>query len=160
MVTRSCPTPEATLALGEAVGRAAQPGLTVFLQGPLGAGKTVLAKGVARGLGVSAWRYVTSPTFAIHNQYGGRLTLHHLDLYRLAPGGELEGTGLEEVLYGREVCVVEWPDCFLDELPPDGLWIRLRGDAEGPRQVQLQAVGEPAMAVLAAVAAQFEPLGG
>ena len=147
----TCPTPEDTLALGTTLGRAARPGLTVLLQGPLGAGKTLLTKGIARGLGVSGWRYVTSPTFAIHNQYGGRLTLHHLDLYRLADGGELEGVGVEEFLYGRDICVIEWPDSFLDELPPDRLWARISGDAEGPRTVALEADGDTAAAVLAEV---------
>ncbi|MBE0618203.1 MAG: tRNA (adenosine(37)-N6)-threonylcarbamoyltransferase complex ATPase subunit type 1 TsaE, partial [Proteobacteria bacterium] len=79
----ACPDPEDTLTVGEAIGRAAGPGLVVALQGPLGAGKTLLTKGIARGLGVAQWRYVTSPTFAIHNVYQGRwLRLHHLDLYR------------------------------------------------------------------------------
>jgi tRNA threonylcarbamoyladenosine biosynthesis protein TsaE len=156
----TCPAPEDTLALGDAIGRAARPGLTVLLQGPLGAGKTLLTKGIARGLGVPGWRYVTSPTFAIHNQYLGRLTLHHLDLYRLGDGGELEGTGVEELLYGHDICVVEWPDSFLDELPSDQLWVCISGDAEGARVMRLHGGGDTAVAVLAEVIAQFSNEGG
>jgi tRNA threonylcarbamoyladenosine biosynthesis protein TsaE len=156
----TCPTPEDTLALGDALGRAARPGLTVLLQGPLGAGKTLLTKGIARGLGVPGWRYVTSPTFAIHNQYRGRLTLHHLDLYRLGDAGELETVGVEEFLYGCDICVVEWPDSFFAELPSDRLWVCICGDAEGNRVVRIRGDGDTAAAVLAEVAAQFGIEGG
>ncbi len=160
MVEFTCPTPEDTLALGDALGHAARPGLTVLLQGPLGAGKTLLTKGIARGLGIPGWRYVTSPTFAIHNQYRGRLTLHHLDLYRLGDGGELEGVGVEEFLYGSDICVVEWPDSFFDELPSDPLLVRISGDADGPRVVRFHGDGDTAAAVLVEMVAQFVIEGG
>lgn len=133
--------PEQTLEVGEALGAAVQPGQVVALEGPLGAGKTVLAKGVAKGLGVPGWRYVTSPTFVIHNLYRGRLTLHHLDLYRLSHRDELEGLGLEEALYGFDVCVIEWPDIFLEELPSDRLLIRFRLEDEERRVLQVEAGG-------------------
>jgi len=141
--------------LGESLGHAARPGLTLLLQGPLGAGKTLLTKGVARGLGVPGWRYVTSPTFAIHNIYEGRLVLHHLDLYRLGDAGELEGTGLEEILYGRDICVVEWPDSFLEELPPDRLWVRIAWDDTGARVLRLQGEGAVALAALETARSEF-----
>ena len=160
MVEFTCPAPEDTLALGDALGHAARPGLTVLLQGPLGAGKTLLTKGIARGLGIPGWRYVTSPTFAIHNQYEGRLTLHHLDLYRLGDAVELEGVGVEEFLYGRDICVVEWPDSFLAALPSDRLWVRISGDAEGDRLLRLHSDGDTAAAVLAEVVAHFGTEGG
>lgn len=131
-----------TLAAGEALGRLARPGLVVLLQGPLGAGKTVFAKGVARGLGVPGWRYVTSPTFALHNVYEGRLRLHHLDLYRLSGAAELEGLGAEEALYGSGVCVLEWPDLFFEDLPPDRLIVRFRWTGpEGGRSLVFESEG-------------------
>lgn len=136
-----CAEPEDTLTAGEAVGRAARPGLVVALQGPLGAGKTVFTKGLARGLGVPAWRYVTSPTFALHNVYQGRLRLHHLDLYRLADAGEFEHLGLEDALYGSDVCVIEWPDCFLDDLPSDRLLIRFEWGKHGERLLETVVAG-------------------
>ncbi len=143
-----CRTPEDTLAVGDVIGRLATPGLLVTLQGPLGAGKTVLAKGIARGLGVPEWRYVTSPTFALHNVYRGRLRLHHVDLYRLAGPAEMEGLGLEDVLHGEDVCVIEWPDIFFEELPPERVSVRFRWGAAGERVLVLAARGEMARALV------------
>src|SRR5262245_12660482 len=88
---------EETEALGEAWGRAARGGLVIGLTGDLGAGKTQLVKGIARGLNVSA--RVHSPTFTIVNEYaGGRLTLIHIDLYRLDTAAQIQAAGLEEYL--------------------------------------------------------------
>lgn len=142
-----CRGPDDTLALGDVIGRFARPGLLVTLQGPLGAGKTVLTKGIARGLGVPAWRYVTSPTFALHNIYRGRLRLHHVDLYRLAEPAEFEGLGLEDALHGGDVCVIEWPDLFFEELPPERVSVRFRWGAGGERIVTVEARGELARAL-------------
>src|SRR5262245_9640971 len=90
-------SPAETEALGEAWGRAASPGLVIGLSGDLGAGKTQLVKGLARGLGISA--RVHSPTFTLVNVYaGGRLTLFHLDLYRLETKEQIHSAGLEEYL--------------------------------------------------------------
>src|SRR5436190_22306784 len=90
-------SPEQTLALGEEWGRQAQRGWVIGLSGDLGAGKTELVKGIARGLG-SPGR-VHSPTFALLNEYsGGRLPLFHIDLYRLNNREEVFGAGLEDYL--------------------------------------------------------------
>lgn len=144
----SCRDPECTLAVGEAIGRAARPGLVVGLQGPLGAGKTVFTKGIAKGLGVREWRYVTSPTFAIHNVYRGRLRLHHLDLYRLSDSGELENLGLDDCLYGFDVCVIEWPDLFHGDLPSDRILVFFRWGSSGDRILTMESSGAASDAVL------------
>ena len=150
---------EDTLAVGDAIGRAARPGLVVALQGDLGAGKTVLAKGVARGLGVARWRYVSSPTFTLHNVYRGRLALHHLDLYRMGDEVDLEGSGLGEVLYGPDVCVIEWPDRFFAGLPEDRLTVRLEWGAGGEgRTLDLTASGPVSRGVLGAVPGRLQGL--
>jgi tRNA threonylcarbamoyladenosine biosynthesis protein TsaE len=95
--------------LGEAWGRAGQPGLVIGLRGDLGAGKTQLVKGLARGLGISA--RVHSPTFALVNVYtGGRLPLFHLDLYRLETLEQVLAAGLEEYLRPEGVTVIEWAE--------------------------------------------------
>jgi len=143
-----CRDPEATLEVGDALGRAARPGTVFALYGPLGAGKTLLTKGIARGLGVPRWRYVTSPTFALHNVYQGRLRLHHVDLYRLGAEAELEHLGLEEALYGFDACVIEWPDILREELPAERVCVRfLRVEGE-ERILEIEAIGEVADAVL------------
>ncbi|MSR42555.1 MAG: tRNA (adenosine(37)-N6)-threonylcarbamoyltransferase complex ATPase subunit type 1 TsaE [Pedosphaera sp.] len=96
-----------TEALGEAWGRAAQPGWVLGLSGDLGAGKTQLVRGLARGLGVTA--RISSPTFALVNEYGGgRLPLSHIDLYRLETERQIIGAGLEEYLRPAGVTVIEW----------------------------------------------------
>src|SRR3954466_1750501 len=107
MVTHISHNPEETAALGEAWSREAQTGLVIGLSGDLGAGKTQLVKGLARGLGIST--RVHSPTFTLINVYsGGRLTLFHLDLYRLETQLQIVAAGLEEYLQPAGVAVIEW----------------------------------------------------
>ena len=90
--------PEATEALGEKLGREARAGQIYCLSGDLGVGKTVFTKGFAKGLGIT--EHVTSPTFAIVNEYEGRLPLYHFDVYRISCEEEMEDTGYEEYFYG------------------------------------------------------------
>ena len=108
MATLISHSPEETLAIGEAWGREAQRGWVIGLSGDLGAGKTQLVKGIARGLDSPA--RVHSPTFALLNEYGGgRLPLFHLDLYRLNNRDDVLSAGLEEYLARPDaVAVVEW----------------------------------------------------
>ena len=108
MATLISRSPEETFALGEDWGRNAQRGWVIGLSGDLGAGKTQLVKGIARGLG-SPMR-VHSPTFALLNEYGGgRLPLFHIDLYRLNNREDVISAGLEEYLINPEgITVVEW----------------------------------------------------
>jgi len=104
-----------TAALGEQWGRAAASGLVIGLCGDLGAGKTQLVKGLARGLGITAC--VHSPTFALVNIYdGGRLTLFHLDLYRLDTHEQILAAGLEEYLKPAGVTVIEWAERWFGEV--------------------------------------------
>src|SRR5262245_24403162 len=109
MATSISHSPGETEALGEAWGRIAQSGFVLGLTGDLGTGKTQLVKGLARGLGIS--QRVHSPTFALVNIYtGGRLTLFHLDLYRLETREQILGAGLEEYLSPDGVSVIEWAE--------------------------------------------------
>jgi tRNA threonylcarbamoyladenosine biosynthesis protein TsaE len=109
MATYISHSPAETAALGEQWGRAAESGLVIGLSGDLGAGKTQLVKGLARGLGIDA--LVHSPTFALVNIYsGGRLTLFHLDLYRLESPQQIAAAGLDEYLTPAGVTVVEWAE--------------------------------------------------
>jgi tRNA threonylcarbamoyladenosine biosynthesis protein TsaE len=111
MATFISHSPEATEALGEQWGRTAQRGWVFALSGELGAGKTQLVRGLARGLGVTA--RVHSPTFTLVNEYaGGRLPLFHLDLYRLETPAQIHSAGLEEYLNPAGVAVIEWAERF------------------------------------------------
>ena len=109
MGTFTSHSPAETAALGEAWGRDAQSGLVIGLCGDLGAGKTQLVKGLARGLGCV--QLVRSPTYALVNAYaGGRLPLFHLDLYRLETRDQIIAAGLDEYLKPDGVTVIEWAE--------------------------------------------------
>ena len=114
MATFISHSPAETLALGEGWARQVVPGLVIGLSGDLGAGKTQLVKGLAKGLGVTA--RVSSPTFALVNEYpGGRLRLFHLDLYRLDTRAQIESAGLEGYLTPVGVSVIEWAEHWLGD---------------------------------------------
>ena len=114
MATFISHSPAETESLGEKFGRAAERGFVFALSGELGAGKTQLVKGIARGLGISA--RVHSPTFTLVNEYGGgRLKLFHLDLYRLETPEQILSAGLEEFLQPDGVAVIEWAERITDD---------------------------------------------
>lgn len=125
MATLISKSPEETLALGEEWGRQAERGWVIGLSGDLGAGKTQLVKGIARGLGSPA--RVHSPTFALLNEYrGGRLPLFHIDLYRLNNWKEVIGAGLEEYLINPDgITVVEWIERWLHPAGPPSVATRI-----------------------------------
>lgn len=116
MATSISRSPPETEALGETWGKEAPFGMVLALCGDLGAGKTQLVKGFARGLGIDS--RVTSPTFALVNTYiGGRLPLFHLDLYRLDTREQILAAGLDEYLHPRGVTVIEWAERWFLEKP-------------------------------------------
>jgi tRNA threonylcarbamoyladenosine biosynthesis protein TsaE len=112
VVTKSA---EETVELGKKIGAFLVSNDIIALIGPLGAGKTTLIQGVAKGLEVKD--YVTSPTFIIINEYKGRLPFFHIDLYRLEDIGEIEDLGIGEYFDRGGVCVIEWAE-KLGELKP------------------------------------------
>ena len=122
-------SPEETQRVGRIIGEQAQPGDIYLLTGPLGAGKTCLTQGIGWGLEVAG--HPRSPTFVLMNRYQGRLTLHHVDLYRIGSPLEAWDLGLDEYLGGDGVCVVEWADQAEELFPEDSLWIRLDYSGEG-----------------------------
>ncbi|HEU5070305.1 MAG TPA: tRNA (adenosine(37)-N6)-threonylcarbamoyltransferase complex ATPase subunit type 1 TsaE [Verrucomicrobiae bacterium] len=125
MATFISHSPAETEALGEAWGREAPRGLVIALRGDLGAGKTQLVRGLARGLGCTA--RVHSPTFTLVNVYdGGRLPLFHLDLYRLETPDQIHGAGVDEYLQPDGVAVIEWAERMLREHPTSNAEIRVR----------------------------------
>ena len=135
-----------TIALGERIGRKLRAGTLLLLRGPLGAGKTTLARGLARGAGYRG--RVSSPTFALAHVYRGkRLTVHHLDLYRVAEGEDSE-LGLDELLADRGAAVVvEWPDAAGGAWPKDRLELTLAHAPSG-RKAALKATGPASRKVL------------
>ena len=122
-LTLQTASPEETQEVGRAMGVVAQPGDVFLLAGPLGAGKTCLVQGFARGLQVKA--LVRSPTFVLMSRHQGRLTLHHIDLYRIADPEEAWDLGIDEQLFDEGVCMVEWADRAADIFPEGCLWVHL-----------------------------------
>ena len=111
-------TPEETLEIGRTIGAKCKSGTVVSLRGSLGAGKTVIAKGVAEALGIKD--AIVSPTFTLIQEYQGTtLQLFHMDLYRLSGTDEFEMIGGEEMLYGKAVVLIEWSE-KIEEMLPDG----------------------------------------
>jgi tRNA threonylcarbamoyladenosine biosynthesis protein TsaE len=119
MVTFISHSPAETEALGERWGREAPRGLVIGLSGDLGAGKTQLVKGIARGLGIGA--RVHSPTFTLVNEYGGgRVPLFHMDLYRLETPEQICSAALEEFLRPDVIAAIEWVERWYGEFPGAG----------------------------------------
>jgi len=122
-------TAEETRRIGRALGAAAHAGTLLALVGPLGAGKTELAKGVAEGLGVAS--VVNSPTFVLMNEHAGRLRFFHIDAYRLDDPEEAVAAGLFDDRQAAGVAVVEWADRLGDRLAADRLELTIQPAADG-----------------------------
>ncbi len=118
-----------TFRLGEELGRQVQPGEIFLLEGDLGVGKTVFAKGFAAGLGIT--EPITSPTFTIIQEYEeGRIPLYHFDVYRIADEEEMYELGYESYFFGDGVCLIEWASRIPDLLPSDCRKICIEKDLE------------------------------
>ncbi len=111
----------------------------LLFQGELGSGKTVLAQGVGEGLAVR--EPVKSSSFVLVNEYHGRLTVQHADLYRLEEPAQVFDLGLEEIA-APGVLIVEWPERAWDELPPEHLLVRLAETGAGGRKLSFEAHGQ------------------
>jgi tRNA threonylcarbamoyladenosine biosynthesis protein TsaE len=134
----------ATLALGKALAAVLSPGLTVFLHGDLGAGKTTLTRGILRALGHTG--PVKSPTYALVELYvlSGYI-LYHFDFYRFNRPEEWLEAGLDELFNGQSVCLVEWPEKAGNLLPPADLNVVIEvldNEEQATRRVTLTAQGE------------------
>lgn len=133
--------------LGETLAAHLSAGQVLALTGELGAGKTRLTQGLARGLGIPV-EEVTSPTFTLIQEYAGRLPVRHCDAYRLQHPDEFADLGLDE-LFGRDgVAIVEWADRVTDDLPRDRLDIGIEVTGEHERRVVLTARGNASQRLL------------
>lgn len=130
---------EDTRAIGAALADVLGAGDVVVLAGDLGTGKTAMAQGIARGLGVEA--RVTSPSFMIVRVYEGRVPFHHVDVYRLDHLQELHDLGFEEVVDSRGVTVIEWGDRVTPMLPGDRLDLCLRRTSAEIREIEVTPTG-------------------
>ncbi|MBN1872251.1 MAG: tRNA (adenosine(37)-N6)-threonylcarbamoyltransferase complex ATPase subunit type 1 TsaE [Candidatus Omnitrophica bacterium] len=131
-----------TVELGKRLGRIARSGDIIALFGELGSGKTVLAKGIALGLGVKRPDRVNSPTFVILKEYAGRIPLYHFDVYRLTGAADFSTVGYSEYFYGKGISVIEWADKVAEALPREVLKIELSVDGDKRRKVTISSSGK------------------
>jgi tRNA threonylcarbamoyladenosine biosynthesis protein TsaE len=151
VITAHTTSVEQTRLLGGAVAELSRPGDLVLLSGEMGAGKTAFTQGFGKALGID--EPITSPTFTLAHQYEGRLTLHHLDVYRLDQMSEVTDLGLAELLDGGGVTVIEWGEVIAPVLPGDYLEIHLSyGPEDDEREVTLRIVGGRTQARVRALA--------
>jgi tRNA threonylcarbamoyladenosine biosynthesis protein TsaE len=132
--------PEESRALGSNLGALAKPGYIFLLSGNLGAGKTCLTQGIVWGLG--SQEYALSPTFVLMREIKGRLPLYHIDLYRLDQIAEISDLGLDDYLYGKGLCVIEWAEKGFDVLPAEHLLIKINYLSDLERKFELIARGK------------------
>lgn len=125
---------EETSAVGERLAASLESGDVILLYGDLGAGKTAFVRGIARGLGAPV-EEVSSPTFTLVQEYTGRLTLYHVDLYRLEPV-EVDDLGLEELVSGDGVVAIEWAERWRGR-PDDAIDVRLTHEGEDRRSIAI-----------------------
>jgi tRNA threonylcarbamoyladenosine biosynthesis protein TsaE len=129
-----------TVELGIKMGKLLEAGDIVLLYGDLGAGKTVLTRGIALGLGTKD--VVTSPTYTLMHRYEGRVPVYHFDLYRLGGPDEVLDLGYEEFFYGDGVSIVEWPERLEYLCPEEHVRVRIEVAGDGQkRRITVDAVG-------------------
>ena len=127
-------SPEQTIEFGERYAKKLNKNDVVILNGEMGAGKTVFAKGVARGLGIED--EILSPTYAYMNDYYGKL--YHFDCYRLSDGGQAEALGLTDYFYAGGVCLVEWSENIRSVLPEKVRKVNITKLGEGVRKIEYE----------------------
>ena len=131
-------SPLETEELGKKIGNALRKGDVVSLRGSLGAGKTVIAKGIARSLGIE--EAIVSPTFTLVQEYDGREKLYHLDIYRLSGDDEFESMGGEEFLYPDGITLIEWSEKIDDMLPDNTIYITVTINDDLSRTIEIEGL--------------------
>jgi len=147
-------SPDETLKLGARLGKLASGGDVFLLVGNLGAGKTCLTQGIARGLGIED--HTPSPSFVLVRQFYGRLPLYHIDLYRLDRINEIADLGLDDYLYGDGVCVIEWAERGLSLLPREHLLVEISYLGDTGRRLKLKPQGERYQKIITGLKSNYE----
>jgi tRNA threonylcarbamoyladenosine biosynthesis protein TsaE len=132
-------SPEETQAFGENLTRSLGPGSVIALRGGLGAGKTCLVKGIARGLGIT--ENITSPTYTIVSEYPGPVPLYHIDAYRLNSDEDFENTGAGDYIGGSGITVIEWSERIPRSIPPDAIIIAIEITGPNERKIHVKGIG-------------------
>lgn len=114
---------EETIELGKKIGSLLKKGDIIAMQGTLAAGKTTITKGIAQSLGIKD--EITSPTFCLISEYEGKMPLYHMDVYRLEGGEDFINLGVEDLMYGNGVSLIEWSEKVMDELPKKTIILKI-----------------------------------
>ena len=133
-------SPEETQEIGVKIGCQLNRGDVVALIGDLGVGKTCLTQGIARGAGVRQDETVNSPSYILINEYEGKIPIYHIDLYRLEQLEDIIALGLEEYLEGDGICVIEWADRMGELLPESHIQVKIAGEDEFTRSIEVVPV--------------------
>ncbi len=130
-------TSEETIELGKVIGSLLKPGDVLAMTGTLAAGKTTITKGIAEALGVDD--NITSPTFCLISEYSGsKMPLYHMDVYRLDGAEDFMNLGVEEMLYGNGVCIIEWSEKVQKELPKKTVFMTITPHDDGTRTIDVE----------------------
>ena len=141
MVLQTGSTSE-TIQIGKSIGSLLLPGDVVALVGELGAGKTQFIKGLAAGAGIRKPAYVSSPSFALINEYEGKIPFYHIDLFRLETEKEAGDLGLEEYFQGIGITAIEWADKIPSLLPREMLFIHIAYAGKNTRSLEIIGNGK------------------
>ena len=136
MLTFHTKSEHETIQLGEKIGNLLKKGDIIAMQGTLAAGKTTITKGIARALGITDT--ITSPTFCLISEYYGRMPLYHMDVYRLDGREDFINLGTDDMLYGDGVCIIEWSEKIMEELPSTTIVLRLTPQEDGSRIIEIE----------------------
>jgi tRNA threonylcarbamoyladenosine biosynthesis protein TsaE len=131
-----------TIRIGKNIGRRLLPGDVVALVGELGAGKTQFIKGLAAGVGIGNPTYISSPSFTLINEYPGKITFYHIDLFRLGREKEAEELGLEDYFQGKGITAIEWADKIPSFLPKELLLIHIAHTGKNTRSLEIIGKGK------------------
>lgn len=127
---------EETIQLGKKIGSMLQPGAIIAMEGNLAVGKTTITKGIAESLGIE--EAITSPTFTLISEYEGKMPLYHMDVYRLDSCEDFINLGVEDLMYGNGVSIIEWSELVREELPKSTITLRLEIREDGGRDITLE----------------------
>lgn len=127
---------EETIQLGKKIGSLLQPGAIIAMEGNLAVGKTTITKGIAESLGIE--ETITSPTFTLISEYEGKMPLYHMDVYRLDSCEDFINLGVEDLMYGDGVSIIEWSERVREELPKFTITLRLEIRGDGGRDITLE----------------------
>ena len=140
MLTFFTHSADETTALGYKIGKKLKKGDIIAMQGTLAAGKTTITKGIAQALDIS--EEITSPTFCLISEYYGKMPLYHMDVYRLDGTEDFINLGVDDLLYGDGVCIIEWSEKIMDELPKNTIILRILPQDDNSRKIEIENFNE------------------